>query len=206
MSSSQGDFELDDVDIYGTDEAHDTHAAANSSDGDEDGSDRLRSFAGTSHKGVDIAGASSASQQSSVLRASLDEDLAHMPTPSPPVDMPSRRVPAFPQHHAPRPPYPRLGTSAPIAIPNMMNRWRGDKASTQQPDAASTMIPPHLLSKQDDFTFSFTGASPSATLKRERLRTRNAILRSTGFLEPQALASPAAADTLSPELALSRTP
>jgi hypothetical protein len=31
---------------------------------------------------------------------------------------------------------------------------------------------------------SFTGASPSATLKRERLRTRNAILRSTGFLEP----------------------
>lgn len=34
--------------------------------------------------------------------------------------------------------------------------------------------------------FSFTGASPSATLKRERLRTRNAILRSTGFLEPQA--------------------
>jgi hypothetical protein len=31
---------------------------------------------------------------------------------------------------------------------------------------------------------SLTGASPSATLKRERLRTRNAILRSTGFLEP----------------------
>jgi hypothetical protein len=57
MSSSQGEFELDDVDIYDTEEAHETHAAAGSSDGEEDGSDRP-SFAGqTSHKvGVDIAG------------------------------------------------------------------------------------------------------------------------------------------------------
>lgn len=77
------------------------------------------------------------------------------------------------------------GTSAPIAIPNMMNRWRTDSRSGNgQPEAASTFIPPHQLSKQDDFMFSFTGASPSAALKRERLRTRNAILRSTGFLEP----------------------
>eukprot|EP00878_Enallax_costatus_P007323 GHUV01007669.1.p3 GENE.GHUV01007669.1~~GHUV01007669.1.p3 ORF type:complete len:107 (+),score=25.45 GHUV01007669.1:862-1182(+) len=68
-----------------------------------------------------------------------------------------------------------------------MSRWRADSKGNGQPaEAASTFIPPHQLSKQDDFMFSFTGASPSATLKRERLRTRNAILRSTGFLEPQA--------------------
>lgn len=74
------------------------------------------------------------------------------------------------------------GTSAPIAIPNMAG-WRGGadgKGSGRQADAASTFIPPHQLSRQEDFTFSFTGASPSATLKRERLRARNAILRSTG--------------------------
>jgi hypothetical protein len=76
------------------------------------------------------------------------------------------------------------GTSAPIAIPNM-GTWRAGadgKGSGKQQDAASTFIPPHQLSRQEDFTFSFNGASPSATLKRERLRARNAILRSTGAL------------------------
>lgn len=64
-----------------------------------------------------------------------------------------------------------------------MGPWRAGadgKGSGRQADAASTFIPPHQLSRQEDFTFSFTGASPSATLKRERLRARNAILRSTG--------------------------
>jgi hypothetical protein len=46
------------------------------------------------------------------------------------------------------------GTSAPIAIPNMMNRWRSDsKPGGGQQEAASTFIPPHQLSKQDDFMF-----------------------------------------------------
>jgi hypothetical protein len=66
-----------------------------------------------------------------------------------------------------------------------MGPWRAGadgKGSGRQADAASTFIPPHQLSRQEDFTFSFTGASPSATLKRERLRARNAILRSTGAL------------------------
>jgi hypothetical protein len=46
------------------------------------------------------------------------------------------------------------GTSAPIAIPNMMNRWRSDsKSGAGQQEAASTFIPPHQLSKQDDFMF-----------------------------------------------------
>lgn len=99
------------------------------------------------------------------------------------------------------------GTSAPIAIPNM-NRWRADgKGANGQPaDAASTFIPPHQLSRQDDFMFSFTGASPSATLKRERLRTRNAILRSTGFLEPQAGRVMAVPAGVSADVAVARTP
>lgn len=73
------------------------------------------------------------------------------------------------------------GTSAPIAIPNM-GAWRGgtDSKGGRQADAASTFIPPHQLSRQEDFNFSFTGASPGGALKRERLRARNAILRSTG--------------------------
>lgn len=154
-------------------------------------------------KGLDITGASSASHQSSTLRASLEEELdPDAPTPSPPIDMPGSyrmgstlmqqqlaRMPQQPQQ------YPRLGTSAPIAIPNM-SRWRpgAEKAAGRPGEAASTFIPPHQLSRQEDFTFSFTGASPSAALKRERLRARNAILRSTGFLEPQAGAGiPAAA-------------
>eukprot|EP00879_Flechtneria_rotunda_P014496 GHRR01015148.1.p5 GENE.GHRR01015148.1~~GHRR01015148.1.p5 ORF type:complete len:105 (+),score=38.76 GHRR01015148.1:534-848(+) len=89
----------------------------------------------------------------------------------------------------------------------MMGRWRSGeaKASRQHQDAASTFIPPHQLSKQDDFMFSFTGASPSAALKRDRLRTRNAILRSTGFLEPQAGQSTAAA-SLQGAIVLARTP
>jgi hypothetical protein len=81
-------------------------------------------------------------------------------------------------------PFVLQGTSAPIAIPNM-GTWRAGadgKGSGRQQDAASTFIPPHQLSRQEDFTFSFNGASPSATLKRERLRARNAILRSTGVL------------------------
>jgi hypothetical protein len=75
-----------------------------------------------------------------------------------------------------------------------MNRWRPDRPGGAEPrEAAATFIPPHQLSKQDDFMFSFTGASPGAGLKRERLRARNAILRSTGFIEPVGGSSAAAA-------------
>lgn len=90
-----------------------------------------------------------------------------------------------------------------------MNRWRVDgKSGIGQPaEVASTFIPPHQLSKQDDFMFSFTGASPSATLKRERLRTRNAILRSTGFLEPQAgRGMPMPAVVAAADVVVARTP
>ena len=79
----------------------------------------------------------------------------------------------------------RLGTSAPINIPHM-SRWKlgtstEGGAVEQEPSGGvpHTFIPPHQLSQKDDFMFSFTGASPSAVLKRDRLRQRNAILRST---------------------------
>jgi hypothetical protein len=97
----------------------------------------------------------------------------------------------------PRPaPSARLGTSAPIAIPHM-SRWKlgspaeeaGAGAAAPAPNVSATFIPPHQLSQKDDFMFSFTGASPSAVIKRDRLRQRNAILRSTGFLEKGAKAA-----------------
>ncbi|KAF8057651.1 hypothetical protein HT031_006000 [Scenedesmus sp. PABB004] len=147
-------------------------------------------------RGVAI-GASSASHASSTLRASFGDDelrVGSIPTASPPVDVPAmrpaRRAAMAASMQAPRAqPTHRLGTSAPIAIPNMMNRWRSDggkPGAGPAGEGAATFVPPHQLSRQDDFQFSFNGASPSATLKRERLRTRNAILRSTGFLEPGA--------------------
>lgn len=174
--------------------------------------------------GLDVGGGASrsASHQSSTLRASLDEEL---PTPSPPVDVPggigmaARRAGSIqPMQRSQQQHYPRLGTSAPIAIPAMMGRWRSDAADGRPGEAASTFIPPHQLSKQDDFMFSLTGASPSATLKRERLRARNAILRSTGFLEPQAgaggaggapasgIAIPGLEGSQAPGLSVARTP
>ncbi|GFR47991.1 hypothetical protein Agub_g9815, partial [Astrephomene gubernaculifera] len=82
----------------------------------------------------------------------------------------------------------RMGSSVPVSIPHM-NRWKkgadgGDGPPTQY--APATFVPPHQLSQVNEFMFSFTGDSPSVAIKRERLRVRNAILKSTGFLEPGA--------------------
>lgn len=54
-----------------------------------------------------------------------------------------------------------------------------------EPQYPATFIPPHQFSQREDFMFSFTGESPGVALKRDKLRTRNAILKSTGFLEPE---------------------
>lgn len=143
---------------------------------------------------MDISVPNSASHQSSTLRVSLDEEHG-IPTPSPPIDMAAR--PIYSRAMAASMPAQRvtvrMGTSAPINIPNM-SRWRpGDRpGGAEAREAAATFIPPHQLSKQDDFLFSFTGASPAGGLKRERLRARNAILRSTGFIEPVGGSSAAA--------------
>jgi hypothetical protein len=93
--------------------------------------------------------------------------------------LPAPPPPPLPGPPLPGPPY-HQGTSAPIAIPNMA-RWRPGAPDSGAPkEVATTFIPPHQLSRQDDFHFSLVGASPAGALKRDRLRTRNAILRSTG--------------------------
>lgn len=212
--------EFNEEELFSADEQEQDEAHSDGSAEDVEQQDRKQSFPEAKQQGVDITGASSASHQSSILHASLDDELgSSLPPASPPMDVPalsSRRAAQLSSSVHPargNQQYPRLGTSAPIAIPNMMNRWRSDsKTGGGQQEAASTFIPPHQLSKQDDFMFSFTGASPSATLKRERLRTRNAILRSTGFLEPgqgTATAVPipaAAAGSSDSGVAAARTP
>lgn len=84
----------------------------------------------------------------------------------------------------------RMGTSLPIAVPPM-SRWRaGPGAPAAGPSdspitvQAATFVPPHQMSVTNDWQFSFTGDSPSIAMKRDRLKARNAILKSTGFLEP----------------------
>lgn len=99
-------------------------------------------------------------------------------SPTPPKPINSMRYHNF---RSQRP--PRLGTSAPINIP-LMTKWQGAVDSDSDSKTATTFIPPHQLSAANDFLFTFTGGSPSASIKRERLKARNAILRSTGFLEP----------------------
>ncbi|GIL74038.1 hypothetical protein Vretimale_5004 [Volvox reticuliferus] len=80
----------------------------------------------------------------------------------------------------------RMGSSVPVSIPHM-NRWKKPEPPTDSPTtqfAPATFVPPHQLSQVNEFMFSFTGESPSVAIKRDRLRARNAILKSTGFLEP----------------------
>lgn len=74
----------------------------------------------------------------------------------------------------------------------MMGRWKKNEEGGEQampadpePQYPATFVPPHQFSQRDDFMFSFTGDSPGVALKRERLRARNVILKSTGFLEPE---------------------
>lgn len=81
----------------------------------------------------------------------------------------------------------QMGSSVPINIPFMGGRGaRGPLAGAgagAEPQYPATFVPPYQLSQREDFTFSFTGESPGAAIKRDRLRVRNAILKSTGFLE-----------------------
>lgn len=58
--------------------------------------------------------------------------------------------------------------------------WAG--ARQVPPAPAAAFVPPHRMTCGDDFGLTAEGGSPVACLKRERLRVRNAVLRSTGFL------------------------
>lgn len=97
--------------------------------------------------------------------------------------------------------YIRLqGTSAPIRIPARAVPGRGtDAESSGEKRFASTFVPPHLIEQQQSHTITaatYSGVSPSASLKRERLYQRNAILRSTGFIETNPIVRHSFAETL----------
>lgn len=84
-----------------------------------------------------------------------------------------------------------LGTSMPIRIPMMQQREFSGTTPTSMEGKAVTFVPPHLLEVQTDIKSvhaSSLATSPSAAIKREKLIARNAILRSTGFIEVQRFA------------------
>lgn len=70
------------------------------------------------------------------------------------------------------------GTSVPIAIPNLP-RWQPGGPSTPP----EPFIAPHLITARPDFGLDPAGGSPSACIKRDRLKVRNAVMRATGYLE-----------------------
>ncbi|KAG2446583.1 hypothetical protein HYH02_008568 [Chlamydomonas schloesseri] len=130
------------------------------------------------NEGHDDTGASSA--KSSLIQVTLGVDASDQDdAPHTSVRI-SASLPATSGHI-------RMGSSVPVSIPHM-GRWKKADASPNSPTAIAapaTFVPPHQLSgAPPDFAFSFTGDSPSVAIKRERLRARNAILKSTGFLEP----------------------
>lgn len=87
----------------------------------------------------------------------------------------------------------KMGTSVPVAIPSAARRklaQHGVLTGVNDGIRAATFVPPHQLMAQmedngDKFSLDFAkgGISPSASLKRDRLVQRNAILRRTGFIE-----------------------
>lgn len=83
------------------------------------------------------------------------------------------------------------GSSVPVSIPGMLlsntsARTTGAAEGKQEREYTGTFIPPHQLSQHAGFMFSLTGTiSPNSLLKRDRLKMRNAVLQSTGFLEAQ---------------------
>lgn len=84
----------------------------------------------------------------------------------------------------------KMGSSAPINIP-MMSRLPSfrDEESEDAAKKAAAFVPPHLLDAVNNNasvqqrSSILTGISPGASVKREKLQQRNAILRRTGFIE-----------------------
>lgn len=163
-------------------------AAASDSDEDEEIEDVGKPAAELHDEDADLV-LDDGSAKSSTLNVSLEDTVSRR------AELPPR-----PRQHAIAASLPvasnvRMGSSVPIAVPNM-SRWRqpaaaaaaagdspvGGGAAGQQPVG---FVPPHQFGTMvNDYTFSFAGDSSSMTMKRERLKARNAILKSTGFLEP----------------------
>lgn len=85
-----------------------------------------------------------------------------------------------------------LGTSMPIRIPIMSRHRRKVSVTGSLEGRPATFIPPHLMESHAGPTNFAPGSvlTPSAAVKREKLMARNAILRSTGFIEVQNFAAP----------------
>lgn len=189
-------FEFDESELYNEDASpvlmaedmsEEEAAAKHDAEGDTE-SDTESSFQPEFDKLSANGDGDSLSSKSASLRVSIhDIDSSREHSPPEPLSKPALGTTYTKSFFNPRPvPSTRLGTSAPINIPHM-SRWKLGADAAEQPPVvnivAQTFVPPHQLSQKDDFMFSFTGASPSAVVKRDRLRQRNAILRSTGFLE-----------------------
>lgn len=144
---------------------------------------------------------SSGSNRSSQLQTIFDGVELSSPK-AEPVAMGRRVTRTLPPPPAPRPmafslpaaPV-RMGTSVPIAIHRPVGgRWASGNSSDDEDGGgggndggnmrmqlqAGTFIPPHQMSQRDDFMSMIADGQ----IKRDRLKTRNAVLRSTGFLEP----------------------
>ncbi|KAI3425834.1 hypothetical protein D9Q98_007809 [Chlorella vulgaris] len=90
-----------------------------------------------------------------------------------------------------------LGTSMPISIPMLQRRNSSadllDALQAANGGRAVTFVPPHMVQRQEPTDLNGLisapggdlGLSPVAAAKREKLLARNAILRSTGFIEVQ---------------------
>lgn len=86
-----------------------------------------------------------------------------------------------------------LGTSMPIRIPIMSRHRKKVSITGSLEGRPATFIPPHLMESHASGQRNFAPGSvlsPSAAVKREKLMARNAILRSTGFIEVQNFAAP----------------
>lgn len=104
-----------------------------------------------------------------------------------------------------------LGTSMPISIPHLQQH-RGLSGTSPLFDGKKSnaaFIPPHLLESainnvlgkdtEEDILLESSQSlnlSPSAAVKREKLMARNAILRSTGFIEVSGFAAPAVGEVI----------
>ena len=81
----------------------------------------------------------------------------------------------------------------PIRIPMMQRRELSGTTPASIEGKAVTFVPPHLLEVTADVASIRAGSlatSPSAAIRREKLIARNAILRSTGFIEAQKFTEP----------------
>ena len=185
----EDEFELDEEDLYGGEEDHAVHSSEvdvssgvvlPESDEEEEESDVVPEA-----QGVSIAKKSedSASDVGSLPKFSphvRDDTVASIP-----MSLPGKHF----LHHLPsqEPDAALMGTSAPIRIPKAHRTAIANGSPGARKGFGADFVPPHLL--EDQGKDSSELFSPSS-VKREKLFARNAILRSTGFIEIKQFTAP----------------